>query len=120
MSCASATGLLASIVRIGAVMIFSTVSLPSGLPEDTARRTISVSVTMPTSCLPFFTSNELIRADFIVFAALTTDVVGLTDFGLFVMMLATAADMIPSLFSLQLCPHSTPYNRSQISYLKLI
>src|SRR6476661_6854022 len=89
-------------------MIFSTVSLPSGLPEDTARRTISVSVTMPTSCLPFFTSNELIRADFIVFAALTTDVVGLTDFGLFVMMLATAADMVPPFFLLLLL-HPTTY-----------
>src|SRR5574339_346266 len=96
MSCASSTGRLASIVRIGDVMIFSTVSLPSGLPEDTARRTISVSVTMPTNCLPFFTNNELTRADFIVLAALTTEVVGLTDFGLLVMILDTG-DIVSSL-----------------------
>jgi hypothetical protein len=76
-------------------MIFSTVSLPSGFPEETARRTISVSVTMPTSCLPFFTNNELTRADFMVFAALTTEVVGLTDLGLFVMMLDTGDMLSP-------------------------
>jgi hypothetical protein len=43
--------------------------------------------------LPFFTNNELTRADFMVFAALTTEVVGLTDLGLFVMMLDTG-DML--------------------------
>ncbi len=96
MSCASSTGMVASIVRIGAVMIFSTVSRPSGFPDDTARRTMSVSVTMPTNCFPFFTNSALIRAAFMVFAALTTEVVGLTDRGFLVMMFAIA-DMVSSL-----------------------
>jgi hypothetical protein len=49
------------------------------------------------SCLPFFTNNELTRADFIVLAALTTEVVRLTDFGLFVMILDTGDMLSPSL-----------------------
>jgi hypothetical protein len=57
---------------------------------------MSVSVTMPTNCFPFFTNSALIRAAFMVFAALTTEVVGLTDRGFLVMMLAIA-DMVPSL-----------------------
>ena len=61
-------------VQIGEVMIFSTVSFPSGLPVATARRTISVSVMIPSICRPFFTKREPTRAWRIAFAALEIEV----------------------------------------------
>ncbi len=66
---------------MGVVMIFSTTSLPSGFPVAMPRRTISVSVTIPTSCFPFFTNSDPTRALRIVLAALTIDVFGPMDLG---------------------------------------
>ena len=56
---------------------------------------MSVSVTMPTSCLPFFTSSEPTRAVRIDLAALTMEVFGPIAFGRFVMICATV-DMMDS------------------------
>src|SRR5678815_382322 len=63
-------------------MIFSTVSLPRFFPLATARRAISVSVTMPTNCFPCFTNSDPTRSLRMVLAALTTEVLGPIDFGL--------------------------------------
>ncbi|ALA58154.1 membrane protein of unknown function [Nitrospira moscoviensis] len=99
MSCASSTVWLPSIVQMGLVMIFSTVSLPSGLPPATARRTMSVSVRIPTSFLPFLTNNDPTRAVRIVLAALMTDVLGPTLLGFFVMIRAIVFGIRPSYLS---------------------
>jgi hypothetical protein len=71
---------------MGVVIIFSTVILPRGLLAETARRTISVSVTIPISFFPFFTNSDPTRAAFILLAALTTDKAGPTVLGRFVMI----------------------------------
>src|SRR5512139_1105459 len=76
-------------------MTLSTVSLPSGLLVATARRTMSVSVTIPTNCFPFFTSRDPTRAVRIVLAALTIELFGPMAFGRFVMICETV-DMVHS------------------------
>src|SRR6185295_16875299 len=91
---ASSIDWLPSIVRMGDVMIFSTVSLPRLLLVETARRTISVSVTIPISFFPFFTNREPTFAAFIFLAALTTDTLGPTVFSCFFIIFSTV-DMFP-------------------------
>src|SRR5262245_31467894 len=70
-------------------MIFSTVNLPRGLLVETARRTMSVSVTIPTNFFPFFTNSDPTRAVFIVLAALTTETPGPTVLSCFFIIFST-------------------------------
>jgi hypothetical protein len=60
---------------------------------------MSVSVTTPTNCLPFFTKREPTRAARIVLAALAIDVFGPTLLGFLFMIFATV-DMLMLLSTL--------------------
>src|SRR5437773_4014496 len=66
--------LSSSIVRIGADIIFSAVVVRVSTPAATTRRTISVSVRIPTISVPFVTNRLLMRRSRIIRAAVCTSV----------------------------------------------
>src|SRR6266850_710501 len=70
----SNTVLSSSIVRIGADIISSAVVVRISTPAATTRRTISVSVRMPTISFPFVTNRLLMRRSRIIRAAVCTSV----------------------------------------------
>src|SRR6267143_1779525 len=82
---------------MGVVMIFPTVILPRLLLVETARRTISVSVTIPTSFFPFFTNSDPTRAVRIFLAALTIDTPGPTVLGCLRIIFSTV-DILPPFY----------------------